>query len=164
MKWPWINDPINPDATPDIDNWGIDQYWTPTDWMTWYKAMVAKYGSDAAGIKFKTSWEALSSFGIEKMPGGYIYGSDFINFFLSVGIDLRTMTSAVFTTVQNVENAASSAITNVADSLGDAASSVVKGAGDIIDGIPSTVKWITIAAIVVGIIIALSYAKNLSKA
>lgn len=55
------HDPRNPDATPVLDDWGPDlfgdDYWELSDWVTWYSALVAKYGDSDAKITFLSWWQ-----------------------------------------------------------------------------------------------------------
>lgn len=59
-----INDPTNPDAIPDLDDWGPDTYWEAADWITWHRAMVQKYGLDKANQAFVSYWQT-QTFGAE---------------------------------------------------------------------------------------------------
>jgi hypothetical protein len=56
MNWPFANDPTNPDATPDLDDWGWDTYWTASDWLTWHAAMKSRYGLTYANKTFLSWW------------------------------------------------------------------------------------------------------------
>ena len=55
--WGPEHDPTNADSTPDYDEWGPDSWWTSNDWLTWHKALKAKYGLEQANVKFITAWE-----------------------------------------------------------------------------------------------------------
>lgn len=55
--WPPVNNPTNPDATPDYDNWGPDTWWTSNDWLTWHGSLKAKYGLDEANRRFINAWQ-----------------------------------------------------------------------------------------------------------
>lgn len=43
---------ITADSRPDYDDWGPDNYWSCLDWITWHKAMKAKYGQERANQVF----------------------------------------------------------------------------------------------------------------
>ena len=60
--WPTEHEPTNPDATPDFDEWGPDEYWKIDDWVTWHKAMKAAYGLDAANRTFIEQWFKQTNF------------------------------------------------------------------------------------------------------
>ena len=55
-NWPTQHDPTNPEATPDFDDWGWDDYWEIEDWVTWHGAMKAKYGLTQANSNFLKAW------------------------------------------------------------------------------------------------------------
>lgn len=60
--WKPENDPTNPTSTPDYDNWGPDSWWTAQDWVTWHKALKAKYGLDEANARFINAWQKQGLF------------------------------------------------------------------------------------------------------
>lgn len=51
------HDPTNPDATPDLDGWGFDSYWSAAEWMQWHAAMRERYGLEQANTRFITEWQ-----------------------------------------------------------------------------------------------------------
>lgn len=51
------NDPTNADAVPDFDGWGWDSWWTGTDWLTWHRALKARFGLEVANTKFINAWQ-----------------------------------------------------------------------------------------------------------
>lgn len=53
---------ITADSTPDYDSWGPDDYWSCEDWITWHKALKAKYGKAEADSKWLAAWNAQDSF------------------------------------------------------------------------------------------------------
>ena len=55
--WPEANNPTNPNATPDYDDWGPDSWWTAQDWLTWHRTLKAKYGLDEANARFVAAWQ-----------------------------------------------------------------------------------------------------------
>lgn len=50
------NNPKDPEATPDFDEWGWDSYWSADDWLTWLRALKDKYGRGVAADKFAEAW------------------------------------------------------------------------------------------------------------
>ena len=60
--WKPANNPQDPDATPDFDEWGWDDYWGCTEWVDWHKALKDKYGKDEADKRWGTAWSSMSSF------------------------------------------------------------------------------------------------------
>ena len=60
--FPPANNPTNPDATPDYDNWGPDSWWTAQDWLTWHRSLKAKYGLDEANARFINAWQKQGLF------------------------------------------------------------------------------------------------------
>jgi hypothetical protein len=55
--WPAANDPTNADSKPDYDGWGPDSWWTANDWMTWHRALKARFGLDDANVRFVNAWQ-----------------------------------------------------------------------------------------------------------
>ncbi len=55
--WKPENDPTKPTSTPDYDEWFPDSWWTAQDWVTWHKALKAKYGLDEANARFINAWQ-----------------------------------------------------------------------------------------------------------
>jgi hypothetical protein len=56
------NNPNDPNATPDFDNWGPDTYWNKTDWMTWHAALVNVFGEAVGSDKWTDTWNEESDF------------------------------------------------------------------------------------------------------
>jgi hypothetical protein len=56
MDWPVEHNPKNPDATPDYDEWGWDDYWNARDWQDWHTAMLAAYGKATADQRWIAAW------------------------------------------------------------------------------------------------------------
>lgn len=48
---------ITADSVPDLDDWGIDDYWTCSDWTTWHTKMKDKFGKQVANQRFLAAWE-----------------------------------------------------------------------------------------------------------
>lgn len=48
---------MNADSEPDLDDWGIDDYWTCSDWIDWYYMNKNRYGKATAVDKFFHYWE-----------------------------------------------------------------------------------------------------------
>lgn len=74
---------ITADSTPDYDEWGPDSYWSCQDWITWHKALKAKYGADEAKSRFASAWGKRSAFGHELTCS--LSDTDFISYFKSQG-------------------------------------------------------------------------------
>lgn len=66
MAWPIKNDPTNPDATPDYDEWGVDDYWSAQDWIRWHESMKKKYGLKEANLRFVDAY-GKASFGASSL-------------------------------------------------------------------------------------------------
>lgn len=47
---------INADSYPDYDEWGYDEYWSLTDWQTFYDKLIAKYGADEGSRRWLDAW------------------------------------------------------------------------------------------------------------
>jgi hypothetical protein len=51
---------INADSYPDYDEWGIDDYWSITDWQTFYDKLIQKYGADEGSRRWLDAWARQS--------------------------------------------------------------------------------------------------------
>lgn len=66
MAYSYEHDPINADAKPLYNSsilkfWDwFDDVWSCSDWITWHKANVTKYGKDTANNKFLSEWNNLA--------------------------------------------------------------------------------------------------------
>jgi len=105
---------ITANTQPDYDDWGPDEYWGCTEWKAWHMALVESLGLAAANIVFKTAWDKQDSF-----SGPYNwckYDAAWVNYFLSNGLDLRSIVSAIIVPVVslpgNVVQTGSNVITN----------------------------------------------------
>jgi len=49
-------DPITWDSQPDYDDWGIDNYWSCSDWKKWYFKLKEHYGHEFAVNKFRQAF------------------------------------------------------------------------------------------------------------
>jgi hypothetical protein len=61
----WIastGEEITENSTPDMDDWGWDDYWSCEDWMAWHKIMKEKKGKQFADSTFLSWWNKLGSF------------------------------------------------------------------------------------------------------
>lgn len=47
---------ITADSIPDLDDWGVDEYWGCNDWVSWHKLNKKKYGKPVADQKFIFEW------------------------------------------------------------------------------------------------------------
>lgn len=57
MAETWV---INADSTPDLDDWGWDDYWGPGEWIKWHAAMKKKYGRDEANYRLVKAYNEAS--------------------------------------------------------------------------------------------------------
>lgn len=149
------HNPMDPNATPDFDEWGWDTYWSRADWLTWLNALNEAYGSQAAAQKFYTAWASRSGF-IETF--GDVRG-DWIAFDTSFRAALAEFTlpgganllDAIEGTVVlgEVMGGGSEAINEVGGAIGSAGTGI-KNLGD-------TLRWVLPAALVVVVIIGAIY-------
>jgi hypothetical protein len=61
---------INADSYPDYDEWGWDDYWSVTDWQTFYDKLIQKYGADEGSRRWLDAWNR-QSFGASPMNNRY---------------------------------------------------------------------------------------------
>ena len=48
---------ITAQSTPDYDNFGIDTYWTCTDWIIWFDKLKDEHGRVEARLIWRSAWE-----------------------------------------------------------------------------------------------------------
>lgn len=51
-----LKEAITADSTPDLDDWGYDDFWTCSDWMLWHGLVKKKYGKPEADRRFIHHW------------------------------------------------------------------------------------------------------------
>jgi hypothetical protein len=51
---------INADSYPDYDEWFPDDYWSITDWQTFYDKLIQKYGADEGSRRWLDAWHRQS--------------------------------------------------------------------------------------------------------
>jgi hypothetical protein len=51
---------ITADSYPDYDDWGYDDYWSITDWQTFYDKLIQKYGADEGSRRWLDAWHRQS--------------------------------------------------------------------------------------------------------
>lgn len=91
---------ITSDSTPDLDEWGWDDYWGCGEWMLWHKANVQAYGKETANTNFIQAWGSQDSF---MSPYNWCkYDKDFANYFAQQGIDVGWLLSNLVVGVENV--------------------------------------------------------------
>jgi len=101
--------PITADSVPDFDDWGPDTYWECADWVTWHKAMVAKYGKAQADYTFGQAWQQRSAFGHELTCS--LFDASFISYFKSQGYTWDPVSGVIVSISKTVTNVASGAET-----------------------------------------------------
>ena len=79
------------DTVPHTDGaTGKEVEWTCMDWVTWHKRLVTRWGRDEANRIFISWWEKIRGEVPWYVPFPYQdfcgYGSDFLNYFRSVGL------------------------------------------------------------------------------
>lgn len=57
------NDPYNPNATPDFDEWGPDSYWSMDQWLIWHQSLLEAFGSPTATNIWVEAWNGRSGWG-----------------------------------------------------------------------------------------------------
>lgn len=102
---------ITAESKPDYDDWGIDSYWSCSQWIEYHKALKNKYGKDQANQFWLTAWEKQDTF--EHDLSWCKYDSSFADYFADQGIDVGHIISKLFGSagkvVDAVENVAESA-------------------------------------------------------
>ena len=49
-------------SEPDYDDWGFDTYWRANDWVTWYRNLKVKFGTNGANARFLQAWNKSGNF------------------------------------------------------------------------------------------------------
>jgi len=65
-------------SVPDYDGWGFDSYWKCPEWMQWYYALKAHYGTATAKNIWLKAWGKMDSF--EHAANFCRYNADFVAF------------------------------------------------------------------------------------
>lgn len=128
-SYPRIGETITATSTPILDGWGWDEYWNCEQWKQWHIELVKTVGLTAANNTFKLAWDAQDSFA---NPYNWCkYESAWVNYFLSQGLDLRSVISAIIVPIATlpgtVVQTGSTVITNTAGAA-SAISSLIKPA------------------------------------
>jgi hypothetical protein len=114
----WKGQPITAQSTPVYDGWGWADYWGCTEWQYWHQQLVKSHGRNEANARFKAAWDKQSGFA---NPYNWCkYNHQWINYFMSQGLDLRSVISAIIVPI-------STGAADVAQGAGDVASNVSSG-------------------------------------
>ena len=134
-SWPWANDPNNPDATPDYDAWGPDDYWDCSEWERWHGTLKSKYGQAEANYRWASAWEKSGWF------SGNIncrsLNTQFRNFLQREGL-MGAAFSGVGVLAKPIGAAA-----DVVEAGSEAASGAAKKAGKAVENLAEAVEWFT---------------------
>jgi hypothetical protein len=74
----FLRDAITYQSKPDYDDWGIDTYWSCSDWITWHAQLKKKFGQTEANKIWLTAWNKQDAW--ENNYNWCKYNSDFNNF------------------------------------------------------------------------------------
>lgn len=84
-------------SAPDYDDWGWDDYWTCGQWMEWYDALVAKFGTETARYIWQYAWDKGNQF---KFIGGSHLdcrlNAAFADFAEQNGLNVSSVISSVY--------------------------------------------------------------------
>ena len=151
---------ITADSTPDLDDWGIDSYWSCEDWVAWHKELKKKFGLDEANRLFITEYHkggfGASSFDCRSFNADFRKYAKENNFFNALYDGLAGLITQPLGAVKDVVSAASNTVSNVADAAEEAVSDASKAA----DNIFNTIKWVLPVLLVLAAIGASFYVYN----
>ena len=119
---------LTADSIPDLDSWGMDEYWSGATFVEWHKMNVQKYGRQTANAKMLTVWEEIASDPFGQFQYWNIYSSNFRNYFTSQGVDLDSLFSSVIMPVTDILSDTAETASKVSGFLKSAAPFVVGGA------------------------------------
>lgn len=120
---------ITADSEPDYDAWGIDEYWSCTDWIEWHKALAAKYGREQANSIWSQAWDKQGAW--EHNYSWCKYNCDWSKYLLSQGIDASWLLPKAFCGLSNI-------VTNTI------------GVGENVTGAAKTVSKVVTVALIAG--------------
>ncbi len=106
---------ITAESQPDYDAWGPDTYWKCADWWIWHKRLKEKYGRKKANEVWLQAWEKQGAW--DYPLNACRYNSDFVNYLLKEGIDIRSFISAIFTNTAETAVNTTSAISSLSRNL-----------------------------------------------
>lgn len=113
---------ITSDSIPDYDNWGIDDYWSCTDWINWHKTLKAKLGKPQADQVWLTAWNKQDFF--EHNLSWCKYASSFNDYVKNENLAVSHLLADTF-----------SGVTNIGENLVDSATATSKVIKYLIPGI-----------------------------
>lgn len=117
---------ITANSVPDLDEWGLDDYWSCSDWINWHKAVAQAYGVQAANEKFLSEWNK-QSFGAHALDCRS-FNSAFREYTKSVGLHDALYDGALIAKPLGLTADTLTTVTNTA-------SDVVQGAGSAVSGL-----------------------------
>ncbi len=127
---------ISADTMP-VSEWGC------VEWMTWHKRLVVKHGTELANEIFQSEWDKQGIFDPEL--NFCRYNNDFVNYFLSKGLDVRSFISAIFTNVTEVVAGGTDDIRETVEEVGGALVTTGDVISDVATGAENTssaLKWL----------------------
>lgn len=136
---------ITAQSTPDLDDWGWDEYWSCPEWMQWFYALKKEYGREKATQIWGEWWNKQTS--------------------LSHAVDCRSFNSDFkkFVKDEELSGIVYEGIFGLAGKTVSVGADVVSGAGDVVSGategasnIAKQLKWIIPSVLVlatVGLVI-----------
>lgn len=116
---------ITHDSVPN-DNWNC------ADWKRWLQVLIPVLGKEEAVARWSSAWNDQGFF--DKEFNFCKYDSDFVNYLLSQGIDIRSFLSALFTSSNEVIEDA----LDVTKNISEAANTVSEGVSKASDGVSNT--------------------------
>lgn len=109
--------PITANSTPDLDEWGWDNYWGCDEWKAWHIELRKMMNAQDAALIWTAAWNKQDG-----TAGPYNwckYNSSFRNYMRSQGIDVDSVVSAivmpVFDATGNLVQGAGDVVTNVSE-------------------------------------------------
>lgn len=111
---------ITADSTPNLDDWGWDDYWDAQDWMYWHSLMVDKYGLEWANRTFIQAYHS-ASFGADSYDWR-TFNSDFRQY-----ADENGFLDALYDGVLGVITQPIGGAIEIGENLGEGISNVSEG-------------------------------------
>ena len=138
---------ITADSTPDYDDWGVDDYWGPDEWIQWHKLMKAKYGADDANKRFIIAYQD-AGFGAVSFDWR-TFNDNFKQYAKDNGFF-----DALYDGIGGLIGRGAGLLDTTVETGTKTATTVIESAGSTISTLAKSAKWVIPAVVIVVIIIA----------
>ncbi len=143
------NNPKDPNAWPDFDEWGWDTYWSLNDWLTWHATLKQTFGQPVANDRWVEAWmsrQGILAFGDVR--------ADWLTFNSAFREHLRNHnTSGNITMLAAITDPLTEIIAVPGEAVGNIGEGAVNLSGGVVNT-TKTLKWLLPVALVVAVVLA----------